>query len=109
MFKRRIFTVDPQYFPLSRMQEIVDYLHSHDQRFGELRNGLAQTLANGLTVLMTDPAVAYLPGEGYGPYDRGSQKDVWMKAENGSYSLGAVWPGMFLLSLPGGNNLQYSC
>ena len=45
---------------------------------------------------MTDPAVAYLPGEGYGPYDRGSQMDVWMKAENGSYSLGAVWPGMSL-------------
>ena len=47
-----------------------------------------------LLVLMTDPAVAYLPGEGYGPFDRGSEMDVWMKAANGSsYSLGAVWPG----------------
>ena len=43
---------------------------------------------------MTDPAVAYLPGEGYGPFDRGTEMDVWMKAANGSsYSLGAVWPG----------------
>ena len=47
---------------------------------------------------MTDPAVAYLPGEGYGPFDRGTAKDVWLKAANGSsYSLGAVWPGMSLL------------
>ena len=35
MYKRRIFTVDPDYFPLARMREIVDYLHSHDQHFGQ--------------------------------------------------------------------------
>ena len=34
MYKRRIFTVDPDYFPMDRMREIVDYLHSHDQKFG---------------------------------------------------------------------------
>ncbi|TFY71663.1 hypothetical protein EVG20_g1354 [Dentipellis fragilis] len=78
MYKRRIFTTDPDYFPVSRMREIVDYLHSHDQKF----------------VLMTDPAVAYLPGEGYGPYDRGTKLDVWLKAPNGSASLGLVWPGV---------------
>ncbi|CAL1703163.1 unnamed protein product [Somion occarium] len=78
MFKRRIFTIDPDYFPMSRMREIVDYLHSHDQRF----------------VLMTDPAVAYLPGEGYPTFDRGTQADIWLKAANGSVSLGAVWPGV---------------
>lgn len=43
---------------------------------------------------MTDPAVAYLPGEGYGPYDRGTDMDVWIKAPNGSASLGLVWPGV---------------
>ncbi|KAE9390802.1 hypothetical protein BT96DRAFT_1001938 [Gymnopus androsaceus JB14] len=37
---RRIFTVDPDYFPLPRMREIVDYLHAHDQHY----------------VFMTDPA-----------------------------------------------------
>ncbi|KAI0792610.1 alpha-glucosidase [Abortiporus biennis] len=78
MDRRRIFTVDPDYFPLIRMREIVNYLHSHDQRF----------------VLMTDPAVAYAPGENYGPFDRGSAADIWLKAANGSYSLGAVWPGV---------------
>lgn len=34
MYERRIFTVDPDYFPLNRMREIVDYLHSHDQKYG---------------------------------------------------------------------------
>ncbi|KAI0669390.1 alpha-glucosidase [Trametes maxima] len=79
MFKRRIFTVDPDYFPLDRMREIVGHLHSHDQHF----------------VLMTDPAVAYLPDEGYGPFDRGIKADIWLKAANGSSPfLGAVWPGV---------------
>ncbi|KAI8974202.1 alpha-glucosidase [Trametes punicea] len=79
MYKRRIFTVDSDYFPLDRMREIVDYLHSHDQHY----------------VLMTDPAVAYLPGEGYGPFDRGTAADVWLKAANDSSPfLGAVWPGV---------------
>ena len=36
MNKRRIFTIDPDYFPLPRMREIVSYLHTHDQRYGEL-------------------------------------------------------------------------
>ncbi|KAI0046949.1 glycoside hydrolase family 31 protein [Auriscalpium vulgare] len=78
MYKRRIFTTDPDYFPLNRMRQIVDYLHGHDQKF----------------VLMTDPAVGYLPGESYGPYDRGTALDVWTKAPNGSASLGLVWPGV---------------
>ncbi|KAJ7592387.1 glycoside hydrolase family 31 protein [Mycena floridula] len=79
MDRRRIFTVDPQYFPLNRMREIVSYLHAHDQRF----------------VLMTDPAVGFLPGEGYGPFDRGTELDVWMKLPDGTPSLGLVWPDWF--------------
>jgi alpha-glucosidase len=43
---------------------------------------------------MTDPAIAYLPGKGYGTYDRGTGLDLWLKAANGSASLGVVWPGM---------------
>ncbi|KAF5392729.1 hypothetical protein D9757_000858 [Collybiopsis confluens] len=75
---RRIFTVDPAYFPLDRMRDIVDYLHAHDQKY----------------VLMTDPAVAYAPGENYGPFDRGTQMDIWMKMPNGSAELALVWPGV---------------
>ena len=33
MYKRWIFTNDPQYFPTNRMREIVDYLHSHEQQY----------------------------------------------------------------------------
>jgi alpha-glucosidase (family GH31 glycosyl hydrolase) len=34
MDRRRVFTIDPDYFPMNRMQEIVAYLHAHDQKFG---------------------------------------------------------------------------
>ena len=44
-------------------------------------------------VLMIDPAVAYAPSQGYEAYDRGTAMDVWLKAPNGSDSLGVVWPG----------------
>jgi len=36
---------------------------------------------------MTDPAVGYLPGQGYEPYDLGTELDVWVKMPNGS----AAW------------------
>ncbi|KAF8496804.1 alpha-glucosidase [Russula emetica] len=78
MFKRRIFTMDPEYFPPARMREMIDHLHKHGQRY----------------VLMTDPAVGYLPGQGYETYDRGTELDVWVKTPNGSASLGVVWPGV---------------
>ena len=101
MDRRRIFTVDPDYFPLNRMREIVDYLHSHDQYYGTRSRNystklymLTQVLR--FVVLMTDPAVAYLPGEDYGPYNRGTKMDIWLKTGDGkNYSLGAVWPGTF--------------
>lgn len=34
MYKRRIFTTDPDYFPLEKMQEIISYLHDHEQKYG---------------------------------------------------------------------------
>jgi alpha-glucosidase len=40
--------------------------------------------------------VAYLPEEGYAPYENGKALDVWLKAENGTESLGVVWPGTCL-------------
>ena len=43
--------------------------------------------------MMIDPAVAYAPSQGYAAYDRGTAMDVWLKAANGSDSLGVVWPG----------------
>ncbi len=47
-------------------------------------------------VLMTDPAVAFLPDdEGYAPYHRGKDLGVYLKAANGSDFLGLVWPGTY--------------
>ncbi|ESK89121.1 alpha-glucosidase [Moniliophthora roreri MCA 2997] len=77
MDRRRIFTLDPEYFPLSRMREIVDFLHDNGQRY----------------IVMTDPAVAYFPDESYAPLDRGTELDLWLKWPNGSYIIGVVWPG----------------
>ncbi|KAI0738055.1 alpha-glucosidase [Daedaleopsis nitida] len=79
MYRRLVFTLDPDYFPLNRMREIIDYLHSHGQRY----------------ILMVDPAVGYLSNSDYGPYNRGAEADIWLKAANGSSPhLGAVWPGV---------------
>jgi len=43
---------------------------------------------------MTDPAVAYVPGQGYAPYNDGKTLDIWLKAANGSDILGLVRPGV---------------
>ena len=61
------------------------------------------------SVLMTDPAVGYLPGQGYGPYDLGTQLDLWLKSPNGSASFGVVWPGMFRQPLGRNNSLDTFC
>lgn len=39
---RRVFTLDTERFPLKDMQELVDYLHDHDQHY----------------IVMVDPAVS---------------------------------------------------
>jgi len=44
-----------------------------------------------ILVLMTDPAVAY--DDKYGTYQHGHNLDIFLKANNGSESLGVVWPG----------------
>lgn len=59
---------------------------------------------------MTDPAIAYAPNENYSTFDRGSEADVWLKAENGSYLLGVVWPGTSLAPfLPKWGFFDISC
>ena len=35
MYKRRVFTLDPDYFPLKRMREIIDRLHANGQQYGK--------------------------------------------------------------------------
>lgn len=42
MDRRRVFTLDPERFPLEKMRELVDHLHKHDQHY----------------IVMVDPAVS---------------------------------------------------
>ncbi|KAJ1303229.1 hypothetical protein OPQ81_011427 [Rhizoctonia solani] len=78
MYERWVFTNDPQYFPTSKMREIVDYLHKHDQQY----------------IVMVDPAVAYQPNKGYKTFDRGVTDGIFMKEQDGSLHKGVVWPGV---------------
>ncbi|KAF2264685.1 hypothetical protein CC78DRAFT_463134 [Lojkania enalia] len=73
---RQDFTVDPARFPMSKMRELVDTLHKRDQRY----------------VLILDPGIHTAPG--YGPYDRGHQKGVFLKASDDSDYLGVQWAGV---------------
>ncbi|KAG8686180.1 hypothetical protein FRC09_014300, partial [Ceratobasidium sp. 395] len=78
MHELKVFSNDPEYFPTSKMREIVDYLHGRDQQY----------------IMMIDPAVAYQPNKGYKPFDRGVADDVFLKNANGSLHKGVVWPGV---------------
>ncbi|KAA8564855.1 hypothetical protein EYC84_010626 [Monilinia fructicola] len=75
MDERKVFTLDPERFPLEMMQDINHYLHDHDQK----------------QILMVDPAIAY---QQYPAYQNGAADDVFLKRQNGSFWLGVVWPGV---------------
>ncbi|KAK0248374.1 hypothetical protein B0A54_17123 [Friedmanniomyces endolithicus] len=75
MYLRRVFTLDPDRFPLHLMQELVTYLHDHQQHY----------------VVMVDPAVAYQP---YPGFQNGVDADAFLKVSNGSIYKGVVWPGV---------------
>jgi alpha-glucosidase len=72
--KNRPFTVDPKGFP-----DFPGLIH-------EL------TAEHFHTVVITDPHIAYLPHQGYAPYDTGKAGDNFVK-ENGHDYIGPVWPG----------------
>jgi alpha-glucosidase len=72
---RKVFTLAPDRFPISMMQDIVNYLHSHDQHY----------------IVMVDPAVAY---QQYPPFERGVEDNIFLKRANGSIWEGVVWPGI---------------
>ncbi|KAI4677243.1 uncharacterized protein J4E88_007051 [Alternaria novae-zelandiae] len=76
MYLREDFTVDPERFPLSKMRELVQTLHSRDQRY----------------ILILDPGVHAVGGQ-YLSYKKGHDMDVFLKAADGSDMLGIQWPG----------------
>ncbi|MCJ1439463.1 hypothetical protein MMC27_008857 [Xylographa pallens] len=89
---RKVFTLDPQRFPLDMMQQLVTYLHEHNQHY----------------VMMVDPAVAY---QNYSAFENGVSAGAFLKLGNGSIYqgsymqstasegklktlIGVVWPGI---------------
>ncbi|EXJ66764.1 alpha/beta-glucosidase agdC [Cladophialophora psammophila CBS 110553] len=74
MDARKVFTLDPQRFPLHKMRELVTYLHAHQQHY----------------IVMVDPAVAY---QNYSAFNNGNNSGVFMKRADGSVFEGVVWPG----------------
>lgn len=75
MDARKVFTLDPQRYPLAKVRELVTYLHDHDQHY----------------IMMVDPAVAY---QNYPAFNNGAQQGIFMKLANGSIYQGVVWPGV---------------
>ena len=77
MYLRRVFTLDPFRFPIHKMRQLVDYLHSHQQHY----------------IMMVDPAVAYVPQD-YSPLTNGISANAFLQEANGSLYHGVVWPGV---------------
>ncbi|KFA81979.1 hypothetical protein S40288_04394 [Stachybotrys chartarum IBT 40288] len=75
MDRRRVFSADPERFPVPRMRQLIDRLHENDQHY----------------IVMVDPAVAY---QDYPPNIRGLEQNAFLKRDNGSEWLGVVWPGV---------------
>lgn len=75
MYLRRVFTLDPDRFPLNLMSELVSTLHERQQHY----------------IVMVDPAVAY---QDYDGFNNGVEQDIWLQTSNGSIFKGVVWPGV---------------
>ena len=75
MDRRKVFTLDPERFPLQKVQELVTTLHSREQHY----------------IVMVDPAVAY---QDYPAFNNGVQQNVFLKTSTGSIYKGVVWPGV---------------
>lgn len=71
----RPFTVDPERFP--HFDQLISDLKAEEIR----------------TILITDLHIAYLPNQGYKPYDEGAAGDYFVKNPDGSTYVGVVWPG----------------
>jgi alpha-glucosidase len=75
MDRRRVFTNDPDRYPLDLWKDFVDTLHERDQHY----------------IVMVDPAVYY--SDPNPAHDAGVEQDVFIKDADGSFYQGVVWPG----------------
>lgn len=73
MDHRRIFTFDEGRFPIEKMQDLIEYLHSRNQHY----------------ILMVDPAVADYD---YHAYNRGAELGAFLRKDDSTFFQGVVWP-----------------
>lgn len=80
MDRRRVFSLDPQRFPLPLVHQLVDKLHSDGQHY----------------IVMVDPAVWFPndPSAEYPAFYEGMNDDIFLKRSNGSVWKGVVWAGV---------------
>uniref|UniRef100_A0A093UWK1 alpha-glucosidase n=1 Tax=Talaromyces marneffei PM1 TaxID=1077442 RepID=A0A093UWK1_TALMA len=71
---RRTWNLDPDRFPLHKMQELVAYLHNHDQQY----------------IMMVDPPVSLNDSASY---NAAVDLDVLIKYDNGTTFVATMWPG----------------
>jgi len=74
MENNKDFTYDSKNFPVPEVKKFVQELKNNHQYY----------------INMIDPAIAQQ--NGYAPFDRGMQKDIFIKDKNGDLFLGEVWP-----------------
>ncbi|KAH7304269.1 family 31 glycoside hydrolase [Stachybotrys elegans] len=75
MDRRRVFTVDPERYPLDLFADLVNIIHARNQHY----------------IVMVDPAVYY--SEPNPARDAGLEYDAFIRDLNGSVYEGVVWPG----------------
>jgi alpha-glucosidase len=71
---RRTWTVDPDRFPMEKVQEFVTYLHEHQQHY----------------IVMVDPPVSINDSTSY---NNGVDAGVFIQYDNGTEFLAVMWPG----------------
>ena len=64
--------MDPDRFPLEKVQELVTYLHDHDQHY----------------IMMVDPAVAY---QNYDAFNNGASAGAFLLNSSGSIYQGMLF------------------
>ncbi|KAK3346990.1 glycosyl hydrolases family 31-domain-containing protein [Lasiosphaeria hispida] len=75
MDEREDFTTSPDRYPHDQVRALVDSLHENNQHY----------------IVILDPGIHRQ--EGYATYDRGAEKDVFLKNADGSPHLGRQWAG----------------
>lgn len=75
MDRYRDFTLSPTRYPLSKVQAFIEKLKTRHQQY----------------ILIIDPAIPTV--EGYGPYVRGCEQDIFIRDVDGDLMRGRVWPG----------------